>query len=62
MSATWKRIPNGFGIPNPELLNPDFRSGLGIYKSRGIGIPLGTTACAHHIHSFIHSFDLMALV
>jgi hypothetical protein len=39
-----KRIPNGFGIPNPELLNPDFGTGFGIYKSRGIGIgiPLGT--------------------
>jgi hypothetical protein len=30
--------------PNPELLNPDFETGFGIYKSRGIGtgIPLGT--------------------
>jgi hypothetical protein len=43
--ATFKRIPNGFEIPNPELLNSDLWSEFGIYKSRGIGIgiPLGTT-------------------
>jgi hypothetical protein len=41
-----KNILNGFGILNPEILNPDLRKGFGIYKSRGteigIGIPMGT--------------------
>jgi hypothetical protein len=41
--APLKRIPNGFGIPNPELLNPDLGTGFVICKSGGIGIgiPLG---------------------
>jgi hypothetical protein len=45
IGATLKRIPNEFRIPNPELLPPDFGTGFGIYKSRGIGIgiPLGNT-------------------
>jgi hypothetical protein len=40
-----KEDPDGFGILIPELLNTDFGTGLGIYKSRGIGIgiPLGTS-------------------
>jgi hypothetical protein len=43
--ATLKRISNAFAILHPELLNPDFGTGIGIYKSREIeiGIPLGTT-------------------
>jgi hypothetical protein len=31
-----QRIPNGFGIPNPELLNPDIGTGFGIYKSHNL--------------------------
>jgi hypothetical protein len=46
IGATLKRIPNGFKIPNPELLNPDFATGFKIYNYRWIGIviPLGTNA------------------
>jgi hypothetical protein len=38
IGATLKRIPNGLGILNPEILNPDLQWGFGIYKSRRIGI------------------------
>jgi hypothetical protein len=44
-------------IRDPESRTFKSRLSVGTW---GIGIPLGTTA--HHIHSFIHSFDLMALV
>jgi hypothetical protein len=36
--AKLKKIPNGFGIPNPKMYFPDLRSIFGISKSRGIGI------------------------
>jgi hypothetical protein len=55
IGATLKRILNGFGIPNPELLNPDFGTGFGIYKSRGIGIPLGAASYVFKPRSDRHS-------
>jgi hypothetical protein len=48
IGAKSKGIPNGFGIPNPEISYPNLRSGFGISKSRGISIPLGTTVVIPH--------------
>jgi hypothetical protein len=53
--ATLKMISNGFGVPNPEILSPDFATGFGIYKSRGIGIPV-VTSPNHYLANPVPAF------